>query len=67
MKKIIDYNWPGNVRELQNVLERAVALSTTKEILAKDIIFSSVIDDNGSVVTNSLKDSVANFEKKDNN
>ncbi len=64
MKKIIDYNWPGNVRELQNVLERAVALSTTKEILAKDIIFSSVIDDNGSVVTNSLKDSVANFEKK---
>lgn len=64
MKKLMEYNWPGNVRELQNVLERAVALSTTKEILEKDIMFSSVIDDSESIVTDSLKDSVANFEKK---
>ncbi len=26
------YNWPGNVRELKNVIERAVVLSTDKEI-----------------------------------
>src|SRR5438105_12568421 len=25
---LLDYNWPGNVRELENVIERAVVLST---------------------------------------
>jgi DNA-binding NtrC family response regulator len=24
----MDYDWPGNVRELENVIERAVVLST---------------------------------------
>ena len=28
MNRLIRYNWPGNVRELQNVIERAVILST---------------------------------------
>src|ERR1700691_2928976 len=28
MKLLIDYDWPGNVRELENVVERAVVLST---------------------------------------
>lgn len=28
MKTLSGYNWPGNVRELQNVIERAVILST---------------------------------------
>ncbi|NLX91652.1 MAG: sigma 54-interacting transcriptional regulator [Firmicutes bacterium] len=27
-----NYNWPGNIRELQNVLERALNLSTTENI-----------------------------------
>jgi DNA-binding NtrC family response regulator len=27
------YQWPGNVRELENVIERAVALETTPEVL----------------------------------
>ena len=39
MRKLINYNWPGNARELQNILERAVALSNSKDIMAKDIIF----------------------------
>ena len=25
---LMDYDWPGNVRELENVIERAVVLST---------------------------------------
>jgi two-component system response regulator PilR (NtrC family) len=29
---MMDYNWPGNVRELENVVERAVVLSTTGRI-----------------------------------
>ncbi len=28
MELLIDYDWPGNVRELENVIERAVVLST---------------------------------------
>jgi DNA-binding NtrC family response regulator len=28
MKSLMDYDWPGNVRELENVVERAVVLST---------------------------------------
>src|SRR6516225_106784 len=28
MKLMMDYDWPGNVRELENVVERAVVLST---------------------------------------
>jgi DNA-binding NtrC family response regulator len=29
---LLDYNWPGNVRELENVIERAVVLSTSPQI-----------------------------------
>jgi DNA-binding NtrC family response regulator len=29
---LMDYAWPGNVRELENVVERAVVLSTREEI-----------------------------------
>jgi PAS domain S-box-containing protein len=28
MRQLVDYPWPGNVRELENVLERAVILTT---------------------------------------
>ena len=28
MKRLVHYHWPGNIRELQNVVERAVILST---------------------------------------
>src|SRR5215470_14418606 len=32
MKSLMDYDWPGNVRELENVVERAVVLSTQNRI-----------------------------------
>jgi two-component system response regulator PilR (NtrC family) len=31
------YDFPGNIRELENILERAIALSTAEEILAEDL------------------------------
>jgi two-component system response regulator PilR (NtrC family) len=31
---MMDYDWPGNVRELENVMERAVVLSSTSRISA---------------------------------
>jgi transcriptional regulator with PAS, ATPase and Fis domain len=31
------YRWPGNVRELQNIMERAVAMGSTDELLPEDL------------------------------
>jgi DNA-binding NtrC family response regulator len=41
MKLLMDYDWPGNVRELENVVERAVVLSTQESVDA-DLLPESV-------------------------
>ncbi|HJY87410.1 MAG TPA: sigma-54 dependent transcriptional regulator [Candidatus Acidoferrales bacterium] len=41
MKLLIDYDWPGNVRELENVVERAVVLSTS-ELIDADLLPETV-------------------------
>jgi DNA-binding NtrC family response regulator len=41
MKLLMDYDWSGNVRELENVVERAVVLST-QESLDTDLLPESV-------------------------
>jgi DNA-binding NtrC family response regulator len=41
MKLLMDYDWPGNVRELENVVERAVVLST-QEFMDADLLPESV-------------------------
>ena len=41
MKALVDYSWPGNVRELENVVERAVVLST-QELMDADLLPESV-------------------------
>jgi two-component system response regulator HydG len=35
------WTWPGNVRELENIIERAVVLSTSQLLDAKDLPFLS--------------------------
>ncbi|HKS80400.1 MAG TPA: sigma-54 dependent transcriptional regulator [Candidatus Acidoferrales bacterium] len=42
LKLLMDYHWPGNVRELQNVIERAVTLSTESRLDVADIHLDSV-------------------------
>jgi two-component system response regulator PilR (NtrC family) len=37
MQRLLEYHWPGNVRELENVVERAVVLSTG-ELLDEDLL-----------------------------
>ena len=37
MRRLMDFHWPGNVRELENVIERAVALSTGTVIDVADV------------------------------
>ena len=41
LKALVDYAWPGNVRELENVVERAVVLST-QELMDTDLLPESV-------------------------
>ena len=41
MKLLMDYDWPGNVRELENVVERAVVLST-QDTMDADLLPESV-------------------------
>ncbi len=33
MQRLVSYAWPGNIRELQNVIERAVVLSSGSDLL----------------------------------
>lgn len=39
ISKLQEYSWPGNVRELQHAVEKAIILSESKQILAKDFVF----------------------------
>jgi DNA-binding NtrC family response regulator len=36
-QKLLAHQWPGNVRELRNVIERALILETTREILPANL------------------------------
>ncbi len=40
-KEFYNYNWPGNVRELENVIERAITL-TSEDILSLNVILPLV-------------------------
>ncbi len=37
MRRLMDFHWPGNVREVENIIERAVALSTGTVIDVADV------------------------------
>jgi len=42
LSKLMEYGWPGNVRELQNVIERAVILSTHNRLELDDSLAAPV-------------------------
>ncbi|HLI75917.1 MAG TPA: sigma-54 dependent transcriptional regulator, partial [Acidobacteriaceae bacterium] len=73
MQILMEHNWPGNVRELENVIERAVVLTTTASVpahvlpdhlqLASGMRISR--DPNGMLAPDaSLFEVVADFERK---
>lgn len=64
MKKLISYNWPGNIRELQNVLERAIALTSDKYIKEKDIMLNYNLERNENLANkSSLNDIIGGYER----
>jgi len=62
LNEIIKYNWPGNVRELENVLTRAIILSSAKVVVVENILSAlkedkdllSRIEDNQTPVDNDI-------------
>lgn len=38
MQKLLKYSWPGNVRELQNVIQRAVLMTSGNTVTAKEFV-----------------------------
>ncbi len=71
MALLMDYQWPGNVRELENVIERAVVLSTGSA-LDVELLSPAVRRRNGvSLLADplpanglSLRDAVAAYERR---
>ncbi|HEY7163935.1 MAG TPA: sigma 54-interacting transcriptional regulator [Candidatus Binatia bacterium] len=55
MENLINYSWPGNIRELQNVVERAVILTTTP-VIAIDLPSATGNDRRQSAALQSLED-----------
>ncbi len=55
------YHWPGNVRELENVIERAVILSATSKISAKDLTGLSDRSNNKGIIQSEIP--LADVEK----
>jgi two-component system response regulator PilR (NtrC family) len=71
MQLLLDYHWPGNVRELENVIERAVVLSTGT-VLGVDLLPHGVRQPDAVMVPPSsvsssgvpFKDAVSEYERQ---
>ena len=48
LRALLNYGWPGNVRELENVIERAVVLSSTPEI-GPDLLPEQIVGNGTSI------------------
>ncbi len=71
MQLLLDYHWPGNVRELENVIERAVVLSSGP-LLGVELLPPTVRQPDAAVVPPSalpsygvaFKDAVSEYERQ---
>ncbi len=48
MRVLQDHHWPGNIRELENVIQRAIILSSGGVISINDICLSNLTDSEGT-------------------
>ncbi len=56
IQKLQKHNWPGNVRELENVIQRALVLSTGTEIPPSAIYFDFIEDINSELELMPIKE-----------
>jgi len=56
MQALMAYAWPGNVRELENVIERALILSTGPTLYVEDILRTTATDADGQIGLDRLDD-----------
>jgi len=62
MKDLTSYSWPGNVRELQNVIERAVVLTSSETIDHDSLMLPVHPAADINIGSNGLKDAVEEFK-----
>ena len=56
LQRLMDYHWPGNIRELENIIERAMILSSSALLTIDDTFFPSHSSFQVDVSTAKLKD-----------
>ena len=61
MRRLLAYSWPGNVRELENVIERAVVLSSGPEI-SMDLLPESMMGRGSSLTLHEAPSDASLFE-----
>jgi transcriptional regulator with GAF, ATPase, and Fis domain len=49
MRVLQDHHWPGNIRELENVIQRAIILSSGGSISTNDVCLSTLTDPVGAM------------------
>jgi two-component system response regulator FlrC len=54
MAKLLTHTWPGNVRELDNVIQRALILRQSDNIVADDIQFEQELHDASTLIQQSV-------------
>ncbi len=57
IKKLQNYYWPGNVRQLENVLQRALIICESENLIPENIIFEEESD------SDTFKGTLDDFEK----
>ena len=60
-----EYDWPGNVRELENTIERAVVLSSTPVLTARDVtVMGAVTQQTSGLPSLKLRQNIEWVEKE---
>src|SRR5581483_1952685 len=61
LRALVSYSWPGNVRELENVIERAVVLSSTPEV-GPALLPDHIVNRNGGLPLLDLRADASLFD-----
>ena len=62
LSMLVAYSWPGNVRELENVVERAVLVSSDDRVLAEDLMGIGVGEVGSAPAPGAAAGGAKNFE-----